>query len=169
MIVTLSWAQWQSIRLRLSEDLVEAMIEHRRARGKAHDYNLPAIGWRRVLDELTAQAYGPLGGQLSGSESLYRALTRITDAVGLIETHPAFTLGRAAIGIHNDVFPAWVDTHSVDPHRSPYPLIGYDPKMLRPKHQIQGERVYTWWLASDPQEVTEHDVFELAFRLWVDR
>lgn len=169
MIVTLSWAQWASMRLRLSDDLVEAMIDHRRAHGKAHDYFLPAIGWKRVKDELTAQAYGPLGGHVSGSESLYRALSKITDVVGLVETHPAFTLGRAAIGIHHDVFPAWVEFSLPDPIRSPYPQLGYTTRTLTPQHQFQGDKVYTWWLALEPKQMSEYDVFELALRLWINR
>lgn len=169
MIVTLTWAQWAACRLRLSEDLVEAMIEHRSARGKAHDYTLPAIGWRRVMDELSAQAYGPLGGQIAGAEALYRALSKVTDIVGIVETHPAYTLGRAMIGIQKEVFPAWVDLHGPDPIRSPYPAAGCEPRMLRPQHQFQGDNVYTWWLASEPKEMAEHDIFELALRLWVDR
>lgn len=165
MIVRLTWAQWAACRIRLSEDLVEAMIEHRQARGKAHTYMLPAIGWRRVMDELTAQAYGPLGGELNCADSLYRALGKVTDVVGIVETHPAYTLGRAMMGIHKEIFPAWVDLSPPDPIRSPYPHAGYQQRMLRPTHNFQGDHVYTWWIASEPKEMTEHDMFLLATRL----
>lgn len=121
MKVRLSHAQWNSIRERIPTDVAEFMAEHRVAVGKSHDYSMPAIGWKRALDELVNTMYGPLGGKME-SATPYRAIGLIARAVSNMETHPAFTPGLAVMGVRSEVIPAWLRFDlGILPELSPYP------------------------------------------------
>lgn len=151
MIVTLTWDQWKAIRTRIPIELAEAMLAHRRARGRSHDYLLPAIGWKRVLDALVAECYGPLGGMRAGGRnaSVYRAIKKIADAVGTMESHPALQLGRAVMGVNTDVIPAWI-TSETGVNLSPYPAPDGKLAVMRPYLVSMGAYEVTMWKLSDP-------------------
>lgn len=163
MIVRLTHAQWLAVRTRITKDLQDAMLEHRRSVGKkTHEYLLPAIAWRRVLDQLTAVAYGPLGGKVEGGATLYRAIQKIAEAVGRMETHPALTPGRAVTGYSTDVIPAWAPVLHI--HRFPYPVDGADFMVLRPEHITRGNHHLTVWIVGspDPHQVLHDPAFHLS-------
>lgn len=150
MIVTLTWDQWKAIRTRIPIELAEAMLAHRRARGRSHDYLLPAIGWKRVLDALVAECYGPLGGMKAGGRnaSVYRAISKIAERVGRMESHPALTPGLGVTGPSADVIPAWVVEQGFG--YSPYPVADASFVVLRP-HMIRlGRADITIWKSGDP-------------------
>lgn len=160
MIVRLTHAQWLAVRTRITQDLQDAMLEHRRSVGKkTHEYLLPAVAWRRVLDQLTAVAYGPLGGKVEGGATLYRAIQKIADAVGRIETHPALTPGRAVAGYSTDVVPAW--ERLMD--RTPYPAAGLFV-VLYPEWVTRGNHHLTVWVprSPDPHQVLHDPAFHLS-------
>lgn len=163
MIIRLTWQQWAAVRTRIPGDLERAMVEHRQARGRAHDYLLPAIGWRRVLDALIGECYGPLGGMRAGgrNNTIYRAIAKIAERVGTIESHPALTPGRGVLGANTDVIPAWVSETGA---RSPYPLVGWDFMILRPHMVSRGGRDITLWSvgAPEPENMLEDEAFHVA-------
>lgn len=163
MIVTLTWDQWKAIRTRIPDDVAEVMVEHRRARGRSHDYLLPAIGWKRVLDSLVEQCYGPLGGMRAGgrNSSVYRAVTKIAKAVGAIESHPALTAGLGVTGPNTDIVYAW---KLPDGNYSPYPQ---DSKfvVLRPNmiQMTKGLEVTVWSAGDpDPSNMLENEAFHVV-------
>lgn len=159
MVVRLTHAQWFAVRARISPHLIQILTEHRKPIGKSHDYLLPAIGWRRVLDQLTAVAYGPMGGKVAGGQTLYRAIQKIADAVGKIESHPALTVGRAVAGFSSDLIPAWC--HIIE--RSPYPVPAWHFTILQPEHLVRGNRMLTVWVpgSPDPHQVLHDPAFHL--------
>jgi hypothetical protein len=161
VIIRLTHAQWQAVRIRITQDLQDAMVEHRRSVGKkTHEYLLPAVAWRRVLDQLTAVAYGPLGGKVEGGATLYRAIQKIADAVGRMETHPALKVGRAVTGFSTDVIPAWERWGAI---RSPYPCEG-EFLVLWPEQITRGNHHLTVWVPRlpDPHQVLHDPVFHLS-------
>lgn len=155
MRVRLTHAMSDAVVKRVSSDLGAALVAHREPYGRTqHEFTLPAIGWRRILDELLRQCYGPAGGKLKmkgrPSESTYLAIGRIAECVKRIEAHPA--LREAGVpGVAGDVLPAWVDV-SGEPGRrySPYPRVGWEAWLMVP-HQITVSRqtVTVWVKASD--------------------
>lgn len=171
MKVRLTHPQWMTVRRRISDDLVEAMIELRsEAIGRAHDYLLPAIGWRRVLTELEATAYGPIGGSTQGPESLYRAISKIANAVATIENHPALTLGKGVMGVSADVIPAW---RLDDVSFSPYPMMMRGEfVVLFPELHGGGQRIITVWRprppGSQPESVLHEEILHLRLGRRVD-
>lgn len=155
MIVRLTHTHWNGIRSRGPEHVVEWMAEHRTPIGKQHDYIMPAIGWRQLLDEMVRTAYGPLGGKVQRTpESVYTAIRRIADKVAAMEAHPALIPARAVYGYAPDVIPAF--RH--DDGWSPYPSSG-EFVILRPKHfEYRGHKLTMWEPGSpDPEDVT-HEV-----------
>lgn len=163
MIVRLTTNQWNSIHRRITPDLAAAMRENRTSIGRSHDYRLPAIGWRRILDQLQASAYGPIGGATQGPDSLYRAISKIADKVSYLESHPALAR-RAIMGFSAEHVPAW-GHGSIQPF-SPYPVTSehWLFYVLRPKHHIEGDRTITTWQPgrSDPTDPLEEPGFHLA-------
>lgn len=159
MVVRLTHAQWQAVRARISPHLVEIMVAHRKPVGKSHDYLLPAVGWWRVYHQLTDVAYGPLGGKQAGGQTLYRAIQKIADAVGKIETHPALVVGRGVMGHSHEVIPAWASKFS----RFPYPTDECTFVVLRPQHLVSGDRMVTVWApgSPDPHQVLHDPAFHL--------
>lgn len=111
MLCRLTHTQARAIELRMPELYVTAMREHRTVYGKIqHDYDLPAIAWRQILDSMVSQCYGPAGGKLKGpgrpSDSALLAIRRVAEAVKRIESHPALR-GASVEGWVTDVIPAW--------------------------------------------------------------
>lgn len=140
----------------------EAMREHRATYGRTqHDYDLPAIAWRKILDSMIAQCYGPAGGKLKGqgrpSDSALLAIKRVAEAVKRIEGHPA--LRSASVeGYVADVIPAWAHQVTVgEPGKSgfmrvtalnnmtPYPAVEFVFVLLLPQHEHNlGMKVTRW-------------------------
>lgn len=156
------------MRARLSPELVTAMREHREPRSRSHDYRLPAVAWKRVLNELLEVAYGPLGGKRTGSSAtLYRAIARIAKTVGETEAHPAYQAGMGVLGTSGDVLPGWVRKNG---DRSPYPpgpeaedewrFVVFTPR-LHSKHGLE----ITYWAISEPQpgDMLNQEAFHLSF------
>lgn len=165
MKITLTYAEGRTVRTRVTPDLKLALREVRRhSWNKSHVYNLPAIAWRRILDELRAVAYGPMGGRAQRVDSLYVAIAKITEAVITHELHPAFTDGRGVIGGSADIIPAFVTDDGL---RSPYPPGRF--VLLLPQHIVSRGRTLTIWGPggwSSGEEPTHSEQFHLRF--WVD-
>lgn len=145
MIVRLTHNMAKSVKMRVDADLAAAMDAHRVPYGATqHDYTLPAIGWRRILDCMIGACYGPAGGRLghSGrpSNSAFSAIGRIAKGIGAVEAHPALR-NAAAMGWHGDVVPVWVTPTQV----SPYPIDGGQFELLVPEHIEQNRSKMTVW------------------------
>jgi hypothetical protein len=142
MIVRLTHHQANSVARRVSELQSLAMSAHRTKYGRTqHDYDLPAIAWRQILDAMLASCFGPVGGKLDRgvSGSAYRAIRRISEQVKRAERHPALR-GAAIEGWVGDVIPAW----EVDGGWSPYPGPGRFV-LLVPEHvEVHGMRITRW-------------------------
>ncbi len=109
---------------------------------KQHDYELPAIAWRQILDELLRSCFGPSKGKLSQGvpKSAYGAVKRIADALMRIEHHPALQ-GRAIEGWVGDIIPAW---RVGDKLWTPYPQTSpFD--LLKPQHRTVNQIDLTMW------------------------
>lgn len=138
------------------------MMEIRRhCWNKSHVYELPAIAWKRALDELRAVAYGPKGGRSANSESLYSAIAKIADNVRTFELHPAFTPFKGVVGADTTVAPGFL---TPDGQRSPYPPGKFG--LLCPHHiSRMGTTLTTWswgdWCLSD--EPCHREGFHLRF------
>lgn len=125
MLCRLTHAQFRQVEMRMPELYATAMREHRVTRGRTqHDYDMPAIAWRQILDEMMRVCFGPAGGKLKGrgrpADSAYLAIRRIGDTVRRIEGHPALA-GRWVEGWVGDVIPAWGLDHYWNGGYSPYP------------------------------------------------
>lgn len=109
MIVKLSHHQARTVARRVSAFHGDAMRAHRSKRGRrAHDYDLPAIAWRQILDEMLRVCYGPAGGKLDRGvpSSAYTAVREIAGLLQQYERHPA--LREAAVEGHvGGVLPVW--------------------------------------------------------------
>lgn len=143
LIVRLSHHQARAVARRVSTLHRDAMVEHRTTWGRTqHNYELPAIAWRQILDELLATCFGPSGGKLDrgAPKSAYGAVTRIADAVMRIEHHPGLR-GRAIEGFVGDIIPAWQVT---DDEWSPYPPTGRF-ELLKPRHSTVNRIDLTMW------------------------
>lgn len=118
MQVTLTNHQARSVINRVDGRYGERMVQHRKPRGKTkHDYFLPAIAWRQILDHLLANSFGPLGGRRQDQpDSLYTAIAHIQAAVSEREHHPALR-HEAIAAVSPEMFPVWMS----DSGWSPYP------------------------------------------------
>lgn len=169
MIVRLTHTQATAVMLRLGEFYATHMREHRETRGRIqHDYDLPAIAWRQILDGMVAQCFGPKGGKLKGagrpSDSAYIAIRKIADAVRTIEGHPALR-GASIEGWVPDMVPAWRRMQRVfpeDPMR-PYPTLDVPSGqmwpfvVLTPVHIMNLDMKLTRW-----EQVTTINVATLS-------
>lgn len=154
MIIQLSGQQWNAVAHRIPEAWKNAMREHRTQNyGRSHNYDLPAICWRRLFDHLSAQATGPLGGNTRGPDALYSAIKVIIRRVMEIEQHPALTPGQAVTGWRGEIIPAWRGPSRLDLRRSPYPCEGERFLLLRPLHFTEREWKLTTWLPADADDL----------------
>lgn len=150
MIVTLTHQQNLSVRRRVPELHGEVMLAHRTKRGRTqHDYELPAIAWRQILDALRLSCFGPLGGKLDRGvpKSAYSAIARIADGVKRMEAHPALS-GRFVQGWLGDVIPAWVSDPDCGRY-CPYPRDG-EMALLVPRHRVVNDMEVTSWHPGEP-------------------
>jgi hypothetical protein len=146
---------------RLPRTYVPVMREHRTPAGvKGHNYELPAIGWRKVLDVCMVDAYGPRGGRRKDTpSSLYTAIAKIQAVVATREHHPALS-GGGIRGHSSEIIPVWEydDVGDIPDYGvlwSPYPQDGHEDHMmiLWPVHdEVAGHQVTTW-VAKPPQEI----------------
>ena len=157
MNIQLTGEQWNAVSHRIPEQWKRAMRENRRQTyGRSHNYDLPAICWRRLFDHLRAGATGPLGGNTRGPDALYSAISRIIKRVMEIEQHPALTPGRYVKGISMEVIPAWGDPIGVRRGWSPYPFSVegcYRFVLLVPRWEKQRGWDLTTWTST-----TDHDL-----------
>ncbi|MCD6056479.1 MAG: hypothetical protein K0Q89_9 [Thermomicrobiales bacterium] len=141
--------------VRLTDSQLKACYAHATSAAKAWldrgepvgrvmiDVPMPPIGWRLLLDDLSAQAfnaYGQRKGRASGS--LHRAVIRISRALARLEAHPAFRANSALPGEDDAVFLAW----PTDPDGaiSPYPT-QWAPYLMVPHWRtVGGVRVTVW-------------------------
>lgn len=150
MIVRLTHAQADAIMKRVRPEIVELMVECRQVYGKTqHDYLLPPLGWRQVLDTMVASCYGPYGGVQKGRgrppQSALLAIRRVADCIRKIEGHPALREARAH-GIHHDVVACWTVEDDAGRHYSPYPRWedGSFWVMVPQPVTVHGATVTTW-------------------------
>ena len=107
------------------------------------DVPMPPIGWRTLLEAMTADAfnaYGQRKGRRPGS--LHRAIKRISHSLAHLEAHPAFKANMALPGENDSVFLAW----PADPDGaiSPYPT-RWAPYLMVPHWRtVGGMRVTAW-------------------------
>lgn len=156
MIVRLTFHQARSVARRVSGFHAEAMVEHRTPRGRTqHDYELPPIAWRQILDELTRTCFGPMGGKLDRGvpKSAYSAISRIADSVRRIENHPAL-LGRSVEGWIGDQLLLW-SNGGLRPNLKwcPYPDADEPEASVRlfePVHSFVNDMELTSWRPTDP-------------------
>lgn len=145
-LVRLTHHQGRSVAHRVSEFHRAAMLEHRSKYGRTkHTYELPAIAWRQILDELLRTCFGPAGGKLDRGvpDSAYAAIREIAGSLQRVERHPALREG-AVQGWVGDVLPVWSD--HADSHYiwSVYPGPG-EFEILWPQHEtINGMKVTLW-------------------------
>lgn len=148
MIVHLNAQQWQAVAARIPVEWKEAMREHRtQTYGRSHNYDLPAICWRRIFDLLSAKATGPLGGNTQGPDALYSAIAKIIRLVMQAEQHPALVPGRSVTGSRGEIIPAWETKIGVPPwpRRSPYPIEDARFVLMRPYQFIERGWKLTQW------------------------
>jgi hypothetical protein len=166
----LSHHQARSVAHRVSEFHRTAMVEHRVKRGRTrHDYELPAIAWRQILDELLRTCFGPAGGKLDRGvpDSAYAAVREIAGSLQRVERHPALREG-AVQGWVGDVLAVWSLHDDSRYIWSVYPGPG-EFEILWPQHvTINGMRVTMWERRFDPVEARLSWTFEpeshLAFK-----
>lgn len=155
MIICLTAPQWNAVCSRIPEGWKQTMRLYRtQTYGRSHNYDLPAICWRRLFDHLSAQAVGPLGGFTKGPDALYSAISKIVREVHRIEQHPALTPGRHVTGWLPDVIPAWQSPHLAV--RQPYPPGDGSSSffvLLVPRHVTEREWKLTTWV---PASATDH-------------
>jgi hypothetical protein len=166
MIIALSGQQWNSVSQRIPAGWKQAMKEHRtQTYGRSHNYDLPAICWRRLFDHLSAQATGPLGGNTQGPEALYSAISVIIRRVMQMEHHPALR-GQAVTGWRPEIIPAWRSPHRLF---SCYPVPDEPFVLLIPRHITErGWKLTTWVSAPDDdllvaESLANSDEMELIF------
>jgi hypothetical protein len=172
VIIQLTGPQWNVIANRIPAVWRDTMKPYRQQTyGRSHNYDLPAICWRRLLDHLTAQASGPLGGNTQGPEALYSAISTISRRVLEMEQHPALT-NRAAVGWLPDVIPAFADPTYVRRGFSPYPFYVdgvHRFVLLAPRWITEREWKLTTWDSTNPddllvaQSVTYREEMQLVF------
>lgn len=151
MWVRLTHNQFHAIATRVPDWLVDTMREHRVVRGATqHDYLLPAVGWRHVLDVMAAALFTPTGGRIAGKgrppDSAYAAVGRVAKALKRFEAHPGLR-EAAAVGWVGDVLPAWRDV--TQPFWCyPYPAQGREFVLLAPSHITIHKQKMTVWSRS---------------------
>lgn len=161
MKITLTYAEGRAVTSRVSDDLADVMLEVRRhCWHKSHVYELPAVAWRRALDELRQDAYGPRGGYRERVPSLYSAIAKITKTVRSFELHPGFTPGMGVVGADPTIIPAFVNS---DGWRSPYPPGRF--VLLCPHHISSMGRTLTVWRADGWCSAVQHPVHAEDFHL----
>lgn len=159
MRITLTYNEGRSVMSRVADDLAEAMHEVRKhCWHKSHVYELPAVAWRNILDDLRAVAYGPRGGKAEPAESLYSAIAKIADSVRGFELHHAFTEGQGVIGAATEIVPAFI----TDGGRHPYPP--GDFVLLVPHHIKARGALLTVWEPGDWSSV-EEPLYSVGFHL----
>lgn len=152
-VCRLTHHQGRAVAHRVSEFHRTAMIEHRTKHGRTmHDYELPAIAWRQILDELLRTCYGPAGGKLDRGvpDSAYAAVREIAGSLQRVERHPALREG-AVQGWVGDVLAVWSLGDDSMYIWSVYPGPG-EFEILWPQHVvINGMKVTLWdrWLKVD--------------------
>jgi hypothetical protein len=170
MIVRLTHTQGRVVMDRVPELHATRMQEHRRAYGRSqHDYTLPAIGWRQVLDKLMGGAYGPNGGKLRNEPvSLYTAISRIANEVAKVEHHPGLS-GHAVIGVQPDVLPVWkYTTVSMRPGYDIYPVYTGEFGTLFPHLRAGNGRDFTEWVFGPPFELQDDLPWEFDERFHLE-
>lgn len=152
MLCRLTHSQFRQVEMRMPELYATTMREHRVTRGRTqHDYDMPAIAWRQILDAMMAQCFGPAGGKLKGrgrpSDSAYLAIKRIAETVRKAEGHPALSR-RWIEGWVGDVVPVFADPLGVRREYSLYPFTVEGIarfELLVPQHrQNLGMKVTSW-------------------------
>ena len=152
-VVRLNHHQGRSVAHRASEFHRQAMLEHRSKHGRTmHTYELPAIAWRQILDELLRTCYGPAGGKLDRGvpRSAYSAVREIATSLQRVERHPALREG-AVQGWVGDVLPVWSLGNDSLYCWTAYPVDG-EFEILWPQHVvINGMEVTLWdrWVKAD--------------------
>lgn len=148
MIVRLTTAQLNACRA-VAHPLHVAWLEEATPAGKASwDVPMPPIGWRQILDRLSAEAftiYGQRKSRVSGS--FHRAVKRVAGSLAHLEAHPAFN-GAALPGEHDAIFLAW---WAPEGGYTPYPVL--DSKgswAMEPEWLTVGGIRVTRWRASLP-------------------
>lgn len=148
MIVRLTHHQARSVQRRVSSLHRQAMLDHRTTYGRTqHEYDLPAIAWEQILEELTETCFGPLGGKLDRGvpKSAYAAIRRISEATMRMERHPALR-ESGVMGWVGDVIPAW----RMPDRWSHLPATGCRFEVLVPSHIVSHGNELTVWTPSDP-------------------
>ena len=165
MKITLTYHEGRSLLRCLDEPLVTFAVDNRKNTWRqSHVYHLPAAGWRRILDNATARAYGPRGGKKYGA-SLYTGIAKVAKAVREWELHPAFRPDCGVVGIDTTVLPGFI-TH--DGLRSPYPneyakFVLFCPQL----HLDRGRQLTTWEPGSCASEHPLHsEEFHRIFATW---
>lgn len=143
MIVRLTSAQHDVCKI-LGTPLHREWLDKAERAGKEQwDAPMPPIGWRTLLELLTAEAfnaYGQRNGRAPGS--IHRAVQRISSSLAHVEAHPAFKANTALPGEDSSVFLAW----PTDPDGaiSPYPT-RWAPYLMVPQWRtVGGMRVTVW-------------------------
>lgn len=144
MIVRLTTAQRDACSAAGGE-LHRSWIEQAEPVGKASwDVPMPPIGWKQILERLTAVAFNPYGQRKSRiSGATHRAITKIAQPLARFESHPAFT--RTALpGEHDTFIVGW----PLGSWFQPYPSVVDDPgsaiALVPAWSTVGGIRVTTW-------------------------
>lgn len=145
MKITLTYHEGRSVLSRLPDWMTEDLRAMRKnSWNKSHVYLMAPVGWKFILDELRAGAYGPQGGY-AGPPSLYTAIAKITDTVRAWELHPAFDEGKAVVGVTGEVVPGFLEPRPGT--RSPYPPGEF--VLFAPHHILDRGRKLTMWRPVD--------------------
>lgn len=161
MIVRLTHHHQAAIRPRVPQFYVDQIAMRRAPYGRRqHEVSLPAIAWRKIVERLRRDGYGPMGGQTRGPRSLYTAISRIQTAVNRIETHPAMSPKGAVMGESGDVIPAWTTAEGY----SPYPNEIGSFVLLMPMHVESDGHVLTRWHPMTPSG-SEPELHQESFHL----
>lgn len=161
MKITLTYSEGRACTSRVADDLADAMLEVRRhCWHKSHVYELPAIAWLRILDELRSDAYGPQGGFKERVPSLYSAIAKIAKKVRAFELHPGFQPLMGVVGADPTIIPAFITADGV---RKPYPPGEFT--LLCPEHLVSLGRTLTVWRSDGWCSAVEHPLHREEFHL----
>lgn len=150
VIVRLTHQQGRAV-LDRCDDQYRGHLLHRRIPygRRQHDYELPAIGWRTLLDRLEAEAWGPKGGKRRDRpNSFYTGLSRIHAAVARREHHPALA-HQGVMGVDDEIIPVFSNGRDY----SPYPADDRDTFLiLVPRaHEVRGHTITEWVVGDRPR------------------
>lgn len=161
MIVRLTHPQIGVVQRRVSPAHSKLLDIHWEPYGRSsRQFDLPAIAWRQILDQLIDACYGPMGGKLdSQPQSAYSAIGVIQDAVMRMEHHPALR-HNALAGWVGDVIPAW----RAGPNFSCYPQDS-EFVLLVPTHVEHAMKITTWAPGRMPSSETESLTYREGFHL----